>query len=116
MAGNGLVPHTSRTNGPPANAGANRGGRSGGVGRYDLDHGLQFKDGLSWVDVEAAAIIDAIVAVTDVSDAIMFSRTSDGGAYSITVMSGGKSAKVWPSDPGAAADVLRSITERAATS
>jgi hypothetical protein len=84
------------------------------VAKYDLEHGQQFKTSLSWAEVDAAAIVDAIVACTDVGDALMFSRTSDGGAYSITVMSGGKSAKVWPSEPEQAADVLRGIIERAA--
>jgi hypothetical protein len=84
------------------------------VDKYDLETGLQFKETLSWADVPAASIVDAVVAVTGVGDALMFSRTSDGGAYSITVMSGGKAAKVWPSDPDGANDVLLKLIERAA--
>jgi hypothetical protein len=113
MAGNGLIPHTSRTTGPTAHGPSNRPKPRGDVGKYDLDTGWQQKDGLSWAEVAASVIADAITAVTDVGDALMFSRTSDGGAYSITVMSGGKSAKVWPSDAAAAADILLSITQRA---
>jgi hypothetical protein len=114
MAGNGLTPHRSTVSGPTVQAGGSGRRYRGDVGKYDLDTGLQFKDSLSWAQVRAEAIIDAIVAVTDVGDALMFSRTSDGGAYSITVMSGGKSAKVWPSEPEAAETVLTTLTARAA--
>jgi hypothetical protein len=83
------------------------------VDKYDLEFGYQVAEPLSWSAVDAAAIVDAIVAVTDVGDALMFSKTTQGAAYSITVMSGGKSAKVWPADPESATDILRSIIERA---
>lgn len=113
MPGNGLSQHRSIVSGPTAQRPQGRRPARGDVSKYDLDHGLQYKDALSWRDVDAAAILDAIVAVTDAGDALMLSKTSDGGAYSITVMSGGKSAKVWPSDPEAAVEILIKLTANA---
>lgn len=113
MAGNGLQPHQAVVSRPNAQGNANRPKPRGGVDKYDLDHGWQATEGVKWAEVDAALIADCIAAVTGASDAIMFACTSDGGAYSVTVMSGGRSVKAWPSDKDGVEALLLNITERA---
>lgn len=49
-------------------------------------------------DADAVLLRDTIAAVNADGDAIMFGRTSDGGALSVAVYSGGRRAVVYFSD------------------
>jgi hypothetical protein len=49
-----------------------------------------------WSEVQNQAIRDVVVAVTHAGAAIMFGRTSDKGAFSITVLDGDERIREWP--------------------
>ncbi len=46
-------------------------------------------DAVDWRDVDPGAIASAVANVVAAGDAITFSRTRDGGAYSVTVLCDG---------------------------
>lgn len=71
---------------------------TGRAGRYDSLQPTGTSKALSYSDIDAALLFDAVVAVTSVGDAIVFARTADGGAFSIRVLSGGQATKWWPDD------------------
>ena len=71
----------SQSNGKPTGVPARYAGFVGGVARS-----------VSASDCEATILRDCIGAVTDTGDAIMFGRTTDGGALSVSVYSGGRRA------------------------
>lgn len=50
---------------------------------------------VSWADVEAQEVLAAISAVTAEGDAVLFSRTRDGGALVITVCAGDERVKLY---------------------
>lgn len=45
---------------------------------------------VDWADVNPEKIARAVVSVVNAGDAITFARTSDGGAYSVTVLDNGR--------------------------
>lgn len=107
-AGNGPAPSTRpEGNGPTAHR--SRVLNRGNVAKYDLDHGAQVTEPCSWTEIDAALIADVVASVTRIGDAIMFSLTSDHGAFSVTLMSGGKSVKQWPSDAEGCSALLTKI-------
>lgn len=71
--------------------------------RYGGDSSRLSKDEFGFHVVEGAILGRTIQAVTDLGDAIMFARTSDGGALTILVMTEGQKYRVYAND----ADSLR---------
>lgn len=63
---------------------------------------------MSWADADASLLAAAISHWTSGGHAITFGVTSDGGALSISLLSGGKPYKLYASDP----DELASLLER----
>lgn len=102
-------PSTDSDSGPTSPAPSRQNVYSRGVGRYGLEGMREAALKADWAEIPASLIIDAILAVTRVGDGITFSRTSDGGAFSLTILSGGKSAKVWPNTEEQCAEVLQQI-------
>lgn len=49
-----------------------------------------------WGEIPNQVIRDAVCAVTNAGGAIMFGRTSDKGAFSITVLDGDERVREWP--------------------
>jgi hypothetical protein len=64
-----------------------------------------------FADIDATLLRDVIDAVTRHEAAIMFSRTSDGGAYSVLVLDGQDKAREYPHGPEELTDVLRALLE-----
>ena len=96
-------PSTDSDSGPTSPAPSRQNVYSRGVGRYGLEGMREAALKADWAEIPASLIIDAI------GDGITFSRTSDGGAFSLTILSGGKSAKVWPNTEEQCAEVLQQI-------
>lgn len=113
MPGRGNGSHGGPTAHAPSASEARAGFNSRGVGRYGLGSAGESREPVRWADVQPELIVDAVQAVTGVGDAIMFSVTTDGGAYSVTVMSGGKSDKAWPKTAEACAEVLLQVVAAA---
>lgn len=63
---------------------------------------------ITWADADAGLLAGAIAHWTSGGHAITFGVTSDGGALSISLLSGGKPFKLYASDP----DELASLLER----
>lgn len=68
---------------------------------------------ISWAAVSGALCHDAICAVTEAGDAILFAKTSDGGALSLRVLCDGLVEKWWPSGVVEAESVLEGIKDSA---
>jgi hypothetical protein len=44
---------------------------------------------VSYSEVDAGALLGALIAITDAGDAITFGRTSEGGAYYVGILAEG---------------------------
>lgn len=66
---------------------------------------------IHWSDLEAQDIRLAVDAVTRMGGAILFGRTSDGGALSICILDGHEKIKEYPHTVAEATAILTSIVE-----
>jgi len=64
-----------------------------------------------WSSIEATSIRGALDAVTRAGGAIMFGRTSDGGALSICILDRDQKIKEYPHTSEEAEEVLAAILE-----
>lgn len=69
------------------------------------------KGPITWASVDGPSIKRAVDAVTSCGDAITFGRTTDGGALSITILSGTERRKLYASEVDEANDTLAAIIE-----
>jgi hypothetical protein len=53
---------------------------------------------VSYSTLDGNFLRDTVESVTSCGDAILFGRTSDGGALSVQLLSGGVATKFYPSD------------------
>jgi hypothetical protein len=65
---------------------------------------------VSWGEINGAILQDCITALTGCGDAVLFGRTSDGGAYMVRFLSGGSSDVEYPRDRVECEDVLVEAT------
>lgn len=65
--------------------------------------------GISWDAVDAEQLAATVHAVTDDGAAILFGRTSDGGALVIQILSAGGKHKLYPSTPSELDQMLRDV-------
>lgn len=65
---------------------------------------------VSYGACDAAVLNDAITAITDAGDAVLFGKTSDGGAYMVRFLSRGSSDVEYPATVGELQDVLVEAT------
>lgn len=63
--------------------------------------------GITWAEVDGPSIKAAIDAITRDGCAIVFSRTSDGGALVLTLLDGPSRIKEYPSKPVDAVTILQ---------
>lgn len=66
---------------------------------------------IHWSDIDATSIRGALDAVTRMGGAIMFGRTSDGGALSICILDGDSKIKEYPHTVEEAEAVMSAILE-----
>ena len=66
---------------------------------------------VEWDSIPNQLLRDAICAVTGRGAAIMLSRTSDGGALSITVLDGGERIKEYPRDSDECEQTLKWLVD-----
>jgi hypothetical protein len=64
------------------------------------------RSAVSWAEVTAASIAGFVTAITNAGSACILGRTSDGGALSITVLSGNERFREWPHTADEATEVL----------
>lgn len=57
-------------------------------GRYAKRRRNEGDQEVSWATVDSLALAGLVIATTDAGDAVTFARTSDGGALSLTILSG----------------------------
>jgi hypothetical protein len=87
-------------------------GRSQNGNRYSGAIGRASK-GFDWGSVDSSALHRAVVAVATADDAVMFARTSDGGAGLIRIISGGDGDSVYCKTAEEANELLNAITAQA---
>jgi hypothetical protein len=91
------------------NAGSNH-----GPSKYDGVNGSGSGRALSYGQIDGNLLRDCVEAITAAGDAILFGRTSDGGALSLHVLSNGSTIKLYPADASMLQESLESLI-RAAT-
>jgi hypothetical protein len=64
-----------------------------------------------WSDADATALRLAVDSITRAGAAVMFGRTSDGGALSICILDGDSKIKEYPHTAEEVADTLAAIAE-----
>jgi len=64
---------------------------------------------VSWGDVDADCIRAAVARASSLSYALTLGRTSDGGALSISILTGAAPVKLYAPSPAACEDILTRI-------
>lgn len=85
--------------------------RKSGVQKYAKRNTAAAGNTIGWDEVDAVTVARLVAAITNAGDAVMFGRTSDGGALVLNIMSGSDRVKEYYSDPEQA---LSAIMELAA--
>jgi len=71
------------------------------------------KGDASWAKVDISSVFAALVAVTNAGNAILFSKTRDGGALVITLCEGDERAKFYSSTKEECEEQLSIIADNA---
>jgi hypothetical protein len=66
---------------------------------------------LNWDEAPPALLASVVSAVVDGGDAILFGRTSDGGALLLQVLNGGGKHKLYPTSAEEVEAALRSVLD-----
>lgn len=66
---------------------------------------------VSYGQIDGNTLRECVARVTERGDAILFGRTSDGGALSIQVLTGGKAEKFYVSDASELMELVTGIIE-----
>jgi hypothetical protein len=66
---------------------------------------------VSYSQIDGNTLRDCVDRVTKRGDAILFGRTSDGGALSIQVLTGGKAEKFYVSDGSELMELITGIID-----
>jgi hypothetical protein len=90
---------------------ANRNTTAPKPNRYAKAAGNKANTAIAWEAVDGRAIKAAISAITACGDAITFGRTQDGGALSITVLTGADRPKFYPTTVEEAEDTLAQLRD-----
>ena len=77
-------------------------------------HGRGYHAGehVRWREVDAAILLDAVDAVTAAGHGILLTRSSDGGAYGITVCAGTDRERFWGHGLDSVSDALGELIDR----
>lgn len=67
-------------------------------------------ESVAWFDIDASTIRGAVDAVSRAGGAIMFGRTTDGGAYSVLVLYRDEKVKEYKHSVAECEELLRDIT------
>jgi hypothetical protein len=65
-------------------------------GKRERKTGPRPRSTVSWSEVDNQLLRDAIVSICDNGAAVIFGKTTDGGALSITVLDGNDKIREWP--------------------
>lgn len=82
-----------------------------GRSRYEGIGGSGPSGGLSYKDVSPEALRNAIEGVSSQSDALVFGRTSDGGAFSVRVLSDKQVYKWYPASVEELQNLLHTLAK-----
>jgi hypothetical protein len=84
---------------------------NGGPNKYARLHGEAGSGGLSIGQIDAPLLRDAIHTVVSHGDAILIGRTSDGGALSVRILSGGATECFYPTDASELLELLEGVRD-----
>lgn len=79
---------------------------NGRTSPYAALNGARSGGGLSYGQVEGSLLSTCVERVTDHGDAILFGRTTDGGALSVHVLSNGVAEKFYVTDASELMELL----------
>lgn len=70
--------------------------QNGHVDKWGSHFTLKGRGGTTWLDADAEMLRAAIASATEDGAGLLLSKTSDGGALSIYVLTGGATHKLYP--------------------
>lgn len=76
---------------------------------YAALHGKSADRGLSYGQVSGDLLSEAVQRVTERGDAILFGRTTDGGALSVHILAGGEASKFYVTDGSELMELLTGL-------
>lgn len=76
---------------------------------YATLNGASANRSVSYSQVSGSLLSDCVGRVTERGDAILFGRTTDGGALSIHVLAGGKATKFYVTDASELMELLTGL-------
>jgi len=93
---------------------ANRPPGGPGAGRYDrVAASASHKAVATWEDADSDTLWRTVCEVTEQGDALTFSRTRDGGAVTLTVLSGTDRVRKYATGAEEIAELLQLVREAA---
>jgi hypothetical protein len=93
---------------------ANRPSVGPGAGRYDrVASSASHKAVATWEEADPDTVWRTICEVTEAGDALTFSRTRDGGAVTLTVLSGDQRVRQYATGAEEIAELLQLVREAA---
>ena len=83
-----------------------------GKGRdYSGSGGVREGGLVSYLDADAKSLQECVESVTLAGDAVLFARTSDGGALSVRILSGGRTFAHYPASAAELSALLSELIE-----
>jgi hypothetical protein len=79
--------------------------------KWDDHFTLQSRGSITWSDANPELLASAIATATEDGVALLFSKTSDGGALSIHVLAGTSTHKLYPATPLELSEALQLIVK-----
>lgn len=87
-----------------------RGAKGNGAGSvYAILNGARSDRNLSYGQVDGDLLRECVERVTNRGDAVLFGRTSDGGALSVQILTGGKAEKFYVTDASELLELLQGL-------
>lgn len=81
--------------------------------KWDSMKWKQSQDPISWRSADSRVLLDAVVAATEDGAAVLFSKTSDGGALALQILAGSERYKYYLADSVEVDELLRMMATTA---
>jgi hypothetical protein len=82
---------------------------NGGASLYASLNGKSSDRSLSYSQVSGSLLSECVARVTDRGDAVLFGRTTDGGALSVHILAGGAATKFYVTDASELMELLQGL-------
>lgn len=84
---------------------------NGASDKWSTNLTLSSRGKVTWMDADPQMLLAAVAAVTEDGAALLFSRTSDGGALALTVLVDGAAHKLYPASVAELREALQLLVK-----